>query len=325
MDDFKPGMIKRAAHKSGNEKLVLHNTFDLADKNAEEIYETDWNRLEEGTTLTVKRHRVDGSTPQYLKVDRRKVEQLEKLALSHKVKPTYRRTAIAKNNPRDKTRIYSLIPIYSERLSEGPIFDLCKQMIPRGQMNAVQINSYEPKKGEDAATPHTDRNVGDSFTIVFGRFTGGILEIEGEKPHAIKRVWRRYDASKSHRVTEVTSGLRVSVTAFWAPNTAHAVEQEDEEPPAVVAEPSELPESERLLFTPKELTEREQSIVMLLREERFCYEAANGRRIRLLPLDAPIPEIASEPEERWDVWEFNSEDEVFSKEAERFGLKAGPN
>ena len=77
MDDFKPGMIKRAAHKSGNEKLVLHNTFDLADKNAEEIYETDWNRLEEGTALTVKRHRVDGSTPQYLKVDRRKVEQLE--------------------------------------------------------------------------------------------------------------------------------------------------------------------------------------------------------------------------------------------------------
>ena len=27
---------------------------------------------------------------------------------------------------------------------------------------------------------------------------------------------------------------------------------------------------------------------------------------------------------KWDVWEFNSEDEVFSKEAERFGLKAGP-
>ena len=64
-------------------------------------------------------------------------------------------------------------------------------------------------------------------------------------------MWRRYDASKSHRVTEVTSGHRVSVTAFWAPNTVHEVEQEEEEPPAVVAEPSELPESERLLFTPK--------------------------------------------------------------------------
>ena len=63
---------------------------------------------------------------------------------------------------------------------------------------------------------------------------------------------------------------------------------------------------------------------MLLREERFCYEAANGRKIRLLPPDAQVPEIPSGPEETWDVWEFNSEDEVFSKEAERFGLKAGP-
>ena len=61
---------------------------------------------------------------------------------------------------------------------------------------------------------------------------------------------------------------------------------------------------------------------MLLREERFCYEAANGRRIRLLPLDAPVPEITSEPEERWDVWEFNSEDEVFSKEAEKFWFES---
>ena len=183
-------------------------------------------------------------------------------------------------------------------------------------MNAVQINSYEPKKGEDAATTHTDRNLGDSYTIVFGQFTGGILEIEGEKPHAAKRIWRRYDASIRHKVTEVTSGYRVSVTAFWAPDTIHEVE---EETPLVE---SELPESERLLFTQKEMTEREQSIVMLLREERFCYEAANGRKVQLLPPNAPAPEIASGPEETWDVWEFNSEDEVFSKEAERFVLKA---
>ena len=72
------------------------------------------------------------------------------------------------------------------------------------------------------------------------------------------------------------------------------------------------------------MTEREESIVMLLREERFCYEAANGRKIQLLPPNAPVPEIASGPEETWDVWEFNSEDEVFSKEAERFGLTVGP-
>ena len=101
-------------------------------------------------------------------------------------------------------------------------------------MNAVQINSYEPRKGEDAATPHTDRNLGDSFTIVFGQFTGGILEIEGENSHATRRVWRRYDASKSHKVTEITSGYRVSVTAFGAPNAVHEVEEE-ETPPEDVA------------------------------------------------------------------------------------------
>ena len=72
------------------------------------------------------------------------------------------------------------------------------------------------------------------------------------------------------------------------------------------------------------MTEREESIVTRLREEKFCYEAANGRKIRLLPPDAPVPEIASGPDETWGVWEFNSEDEVFSKEAERFGLRAAP-
>ena len=63
---------------------------------------------------------------------------------------------------------------------------------------------------------------------------------------------------------------------------------------------------------------------MLLREEKFCFEAANGRRVKLLPPDAPVPEIACGPAEAWDVWEFNSEDEVFSKEAEKLGLSVGP-
>ena len=94
--------MKRAEHKSGTEKLLLFNNQEI-----EEIYETDWNHTEEDNlickTAIIKRHRRDGTTPQYLKVDREKIKQLEKLALSHKVKPTYRRTAIAKNNPRDKT------------------------------------------------------------------------------------------------------------------------------------------------------------------------------------------------------------------------------
>ena len=62
----------------------------------------------------------------------------------------------------------------------------------------------------------------------------------------------------------------------------------------------------------------------MLKEEKFCFEAADGRRVKLLPPDAPVPEIACGPAEAWDVWEFNSEDEVFSKEADKFCLTVGP-
>ena len=95
--------------------------------------------------------------------------------MGHRVKPTYRRTAIAKNNPRDATSKYSTLPIYSETLTSGPIVDLCRSMFPRGCMNAVQINRNE------ACTEHVDWNVGDSYTIVFGNYKGGILEIEGDE------------------------------------------------------------------------------------------------------------------------------------------------
>ena len=49
-------------------------------------------------------------------------------------------------------------------------------------------------------------------------YKGGILQIDGEKPHGRKRLWRRYDASKKHRVTSITSGIRVSLTAFKTAN-----------------------------------------------------------------------------------------------------------
>ncbi len=72
----------------------------------------------------------------------------------------------------------------------------------------MQINRNQP------GTPHCDGNIGDSFTIVFGEFKGGILEIDGEEPHRQKKVWRRYDGNKLHKVTGIKSGIRVSVTAF---------------------------------------------------------------------------------------------------------------
>ena len=46
--------------------------------------------------------------------------------------------------------------------------------------------------------------------------------------------------------------------------------------------------------------------------------------MKLLPPEAPIPELDCGEDEVWDVWEFNSEDEALSKEAEKFGLRVGP-
>ena len=60
------------------------------------------------------------------------------------------------------------------------------------------------------------------------------------------------------------------------------------------------------------------------RKRLLLYEAGIGRRVKLLPPDAPIPELACKPDEVWDVWEFNAEDESLSKAASRFGLCVGP-
>ncbi len=46
--------------------------------------------------------------------------------------------------------------------------------------------------------------------------------------------------------------------------------------------------------------------------------------MKLLPFDAPAPELPWGPDETWDVCEFNSEAEVFPNEAQKLGLKVGP-
>ena len=66
-------------------------------------------------------------------------------------------------------------------------------------------------------------------------------------------------------------------------------------------------------FTERDNLEKSCSIILYLKERGFCYEAGLGRRVKLLPPDAPIPELACEPDQVWDVWEFNADDESLSK------------
>ena len=56
---------------------------------------------------------------------------------------------------------------------------------------------------------------------------------------------------------------------------------------------------------------------MLLRENRFYFETALGKRVKLLPLDAPVPEVPDD-DAQWDVWEFNSDKKRSPKRLLRF-------
>ena len=157
-------------------------------------------------------------------------------------------------------------------------------------------------------------------------------------------------------MTRIQSGVRVSLTAFReacvgakfrtfleaSDAEATLLEEEadileaSEQAPILEARPVEpaanLPDDgenlipdddERLMLTTREQREHSCSIMMLLREHRFYFETALGKRVKLLPLDAPVPEVPDD-DAQWDVWECNSEEEAFSKEAVAFRLSVGP-
>ena len=61
--------------------------------------------------------------------------------------------------------------------------------------------------------PHVDKNnVGDSYIIALGDFTGGELSIEGQS-HNIRNRWKRFDGRKAHWV-EPFLGERYSIVFF---------------------------------------------------------------------------------------------------------------
>ena len=82
-------------------------------ENIEQIYEVDWYDYVAEQKSNEVLQRITATGPhKYLKVNKYKLILLEQLALGHRGKPTYRRTAIAKNNPRDATGRYSTLPTY---------------------------------------------------------------------------------------------------------------------------------------------------------------------------------------------------------------------
>ena len=52
-----------------------------------------------------------------------------------------------------------------------------------------------------------------------------------------------------------------------------------------------VPDDEVIYITSRERKEKDQSILMLLREHRFYYECSLGKKVKLLSPDAPVPEV----------------------------------
>lgn len=82
-----------------------------------------------------------------------------------------------------------------------------KEYHPTFKYTTIQINK------NIRSPPHIDKNnVGPSYIIALGEYSGGELYIEG-KPHNIKNRFLKFDGTKGHWVAPFT-GTRYSLVYF---------------------------------------------------------------------------------------------------------------
>jgi hypothetical protein len=98
---------------------------------------------------------------------------------------------------------------YNKKFPE--LFKAIKDMIsyyhPNFKYTTIQLNKNV------LSPPHIDKNnVGPSYIIGLGDYTGGNLAIEGKKFN-IKNKWKYFDGNKGHW-TEPFKGLRYSIVFF---------------------------------------------------------------------------------------------------------------
>ena len=73
LDSFQERMVRKAEHTYGKEKLILFENREVEEQDIEEIYETDWNHMEDETAnnaTVVQRIKKDGKDEMYLKVEK---------------------------------------------------------------------------------------------------------------------------------------------------------------------------------------------------------------------------------------------------------------
>ena len=102
--------------------------------------------------------------------------------------------------------------IRSDRVTEGPIFELCRRMNPGFDFDEVQVNKFLNHK---QCQMHYDKhNVGESRIAMCGPFKGGALRLEGGKRFDQKRVWYQYNGALTRHGVAPFRGERYSVVLF---------------------------------------------------------------------------------------------------------------
>ena len=91
------------------------------------------------------------------------------------------------------------------------LFDKLKEFISKRKPNFTYTNIQVNKNV--FCNPHVDKNnVGPSYVIALGDFTGGDLVIEGEE-FIIRNKWKKFDGRRAHWITPF-KGTRYSLVFF---------------------------------------------------------------------------------------------------------------
>ena len=124
------------------------------------------------------------------------------------VPPERRAVYISKRNSLESIR--ADIPVYSESLHSGPIFDACMAVLPEGlRFDFVTVNKNL------CCYPHRDSgNEGQSLILFLGKFEGGALLTEDGRRFSEPGVLHVFDGSKLHWNEPITGGTKYSIVFY---------------------------------------------------------------------------------------------------------------
>jgi len=124
------------------------------------------------------------------------------------VPPERRVVSVSKRNGLESLR--ADVPVYSESLHQGPIFEACQAVLPPGlRFDYVTVNKNL------CCHPHRDGgNAGRSLILFLGGFEGGALLTEDGQRFEEPGVLHAFDGSRLHWNEPITGGTKYSVVFY---------------------------------------------------------------------------------------------------------------